>query len=82
MFDFVPTGEPGHMYGLGLAWDNGAIGHTGDYHFGYQSLIFRYGGYDFVILTNGQPARNGLTDGPARIFWNVVEVLLPDVYNW
>jgi D-alanyl-D-alanine carboxypeptidase len=68
MFQFEPTGRPNVSYGLGLGNWNGAVGHGGDYVFGFQTGMYRYRGYDFVIMTNGPPARLGVLDGPWEIF--------------
>ena len=53
MFDFVPTGH-GVSYGYGVFDLGGAVGHNG-FIFGYTTAMYRYEGYDFVVLTNGSP---------------------------
>ena len=53
MFDFVPTGL-GFSYGYGIFDMGGAVGHNG-FIFGYTTAIYRYEGYDFVVMTNGSP---------------------------
>ena len=72
---FVETGEPGYRYGPGLKDINGAVGHDGDYVFGYQALTFRDRGYNYVILTNGYPVRPGVTNGPKVLFERARAVL-------
>ncbi len=53
MFDFVPTGL-GISYGYGIYDLGGAVGHNG-FIFGYTTAMYRYKGYDFIVLTNGSP---------------------------
>ena len=76
MFHFIDTGEPGRMAGLGVESRHGAVGHAGDYVFGYQTWMFRYKGFDIVILTNGIPARKEIIDGPEAIFGPLRRILL------
>lgn len=66
-------GAPGRAYGLGVARDKGATGHNGNYNNAYTSCVFRYHGYDFVVLANGQG--KGAIAGEAKaqnIFWRVI----------
>ncbi len=54
MFDFVPTGL-GVSYGYGIYDLGGSVGHNG-FIFGYTTAMYRYEGYDFIVLTNGSPS--------------------------
>ncbi|MBI4800752.1 MAG: beta-lactamase family protein [Desulfarculus sp.] len=47
-------GGGGMSYGLGVARDGNTYGHNGNYNNTYTSAMFRYLGYDIVILANGQ----------------------------
>lgn len=53
MFSFVPTGLS-ISYGCGIFDLGGAVGHNG-FMFGYTTAMYRYKGYDFIVLTNGSP---------------------------
>lgn len=44
----------GMSYGLGVARSGNSYGHNGNYNNVYTSAMFRYLGYDIVILANGQ----------------------------
>jgi D-alanyl-D-alanine carboxypeptidase len=74
MCDFLDTGEPGRKYGLGLEWYDGAVGHEGDYVFGYQSLLLRSGDCDYAVLANGFPTKLGVFDGPGEIFRKITGI--------
>ena len=65
---------PGRAYGLGVGKDKGAMGHSGNYNNAYTSCVFRYHGYDFVVLVNGQGKDSIAKEANAtNIFWRVVE---------
>lgn len=54
-WDTKSDGSGGAMsYGLGVARDGNTYGHNGNYNNTYTSAMFRYLGYDIVILSNGQ----------------------------
>lgn len=80
MQSFVQTGVKGEQYGLGLLKWHKAVGHDGDYVFGYQACIFRYKNHDIVILTNGLPAKLGILLGPTKILSDVIRFLFEE--NW
>lgn len=75
MTAFKPTGESGCETGLGLDRRFGAIGMTGDYVFGFESLMYRYRGVDYVVLTNGLSTRLGVLSGAEFIFKNASKVI-------
>ncbi|WP_320169891.1 serine hydrolase domain-containing protein [Maridesulfovibrio sp.] len=71
-FCFKPAMLYGVSYGLGLMNKADAIGHNGDFAGIYTSLAFRYRGYYFVILTNGQTYGAGQDATAESVFWQVV----------
>ncbi|MFC1580831.1 serine hydrolase domain-containing protein [Thermodesulfobacteriota bacterium] len=65
---------PGRAYGLGVGRDKGAMGHGGNYNDAYTSCIYRYHGYDFVVLVNGQGKEAIPKEAKAsNVFWRVIE---------
>lgn len=67
---------PGRAYGLGVGRDKGAMGHGGNYNNAYTSCIYRYHGYDFVVLVNGQGKASITKEAKAsNVFWRVIEDL-------
>ena len=65
---------PGRAYGLGVGRDKGATGHGGNYNNAYTSCIYRYHGYDFVVLVNGQGKEAISKEAKAsNVFWRVIE---------
>ncbi len=77
-FALVPTeADPDSSYGLGVGEKDGMMGHSGNYNGLYTSALYRVGGYDIVVLTNGQDdggggqstASNVLKDLVAEIFY-------------
>ena len=75
MFRFIPTDEPGRESGLGVERLDGAVGHAGDYPFGYQSWMFRSQGWDFVALVNGFPTSLKIDSGAKEIYLQAQRVL-------
>lgn len=75
MFQTVSIDETGQKAGLGVEIRNKAIGHAGDFVFGYQSWMFGYKGYRTVILTNGIPSKEGIPHGPKKIFEKLAKLL-------
>jgi D-alanyl-D-alanine carboxypeptidase len=73
MFDWVPAENPEEFAGLGVVSRQGAVGHAGDYVFGHQACMYRRRGRDWVVLTNGTPARLDLLDGATEIFRQLAE---------
>lgn len=65
---------PGRAYGLGVRRDKGAMGQEGNYNNAYTSCVFRYHGYDFVVLVNGQAKGAIAREAKAtNVFWRVIE---------
>jgi len=65
---------PGRAYGLGVGREKGAMGHTGNYNNAYTSCVFRYHGYDIVVLVNGQGKGAISEEAQAKyVFWRVIE---------
>ncbi len=70
--DFRPVNYDGIDYGLGVMNKYTAIGHNGNFAGIYTSLAFRYKGYYFIILTNGQAAGGGKTATAESVFWYII----------
>lgn len=77
--NLTPALHYGVYYGLGVMSKYDAVGHNGNFAGIYTALAFRFKGYYFVILTNGQSV-GGMQDATAEsVFWRVVgELSLPD----
>ncbi len=70
--DFRPVTYDGIDYGLGVMNKYTAIGHNGNFAGIYTALAFRYRGYYFVILTNGQADGGGTKATAESVFWYIV----------
>ncbi|CCO24371.1 serine hydrolase domain-containing protein [Maridesulfovibrio hydrothermalis] len=69
---FKPALHYGSSYGLGVMNKYGAVGHNGNYAGIYTALAFKFKGYYFVILTNGQ-SRGGMHNATAEVvFWRII----------
>ncbi|MFW5498787.1 MULTISPECIES: serine hydrolase domain-containing protein [unclassified Maridesulfovibrio] len=71
--DFRPVTYDGISYGLGIMNKYTAVGHNGNFAGIYTSLAFKFRGYYFVILTNGQAEGGGRKATAESVFWRVVE---------
>ncbi len=71
-FEFKPALHYGVSYGLGVMNKSDAVGHNGNFAGIYTSLAFRYRGFYFVILTNGQSRGGGQNSTAESVFWRVV----------
>jgi D-alanyl-D-alanine carboxypeptidase len=71
--DFRPVTYDGVSYGLGIMNKYTAVGHNGNFAGIYTSLAFKFRGYYFVILTNGQAEGGGSKATAESVFWRVVE---------
>ena len=70
--EFRPVTYDGIDYGLGVMNKYTAIGHNGNFAGIYTSLAFRYKGYYFIILTNGQNKGGGKKATAESVFWYIV----------
>jgi len=67
-----PALHYGVFYGLGVMSKYDAVGHNGNFAGIYTALAFKFKGYYFVILTNGQSV-GGMQDATAEsVFWRVI----------
>jgi len=60
-------------YGLGVMHKFNAVGHNGSFAGIYTAVAYRYNGYYFVILTNGQAEGGGKKSTAESVFWRIVE---------
>lgn len=60
-------------YGLGVMNRYNAVGHNGSFAGIYTAVAYRYKGYYFVILTNGQAEGGGKKATAESVFWRIVE---------
>ncbi|WP_415712943.1 serine hydrolase domain-containing protein [Maridesulfovibrio sp.] len=81
--NFLPVTYDGVSYGLGVMHKYAAVGHNGNFAGIYTAAAFRYKGYYFVILTNGQAYGGGRKATAESIFWRIVKnsVLFKNVKN-
>ncbi len=77
MFDFqaVETGREGYYYGLGVEMKDGWVGHFGARP-GYACALYRYNGYDFVVLVNTDAFSCGGIDPAWSLMTRLSGVLL------
>ena len=71
--DFRPVTYDGISYGLGVMNKYSAVGHNGNFAGIYTALAFKYKGYYFVILTNGQADGGDRKATAESVFWRIVE---------
>jgi D-alanyl-D-alanine carboxypeptidase len=82
-FDTKDDGSgAGLSYGLGLASTGGAYGHNGNYNNVYTSAMFRYLGYDIVILANGQTQYSTASSSATSIYYSVRDSLDQYLSRW
>lgn len=60
-------------YGLGVMKKSGAVGHNGNFAGIYTAVAYKYNGYYFVILTNGQAEGGGRNATAESVFWKIIE---------
>ncbi|TIH12402.1 class A beta-lactamase-related serine hydrolase [Marinifilum sp. JC120] len=70
--DFQPITQ-NISYGLGMMNKYEAVGHNGNFAGIYTAVAYRYNGYFFVILTNGQAEGGGRKATAESVFWQLVE---------
>ncbi|NDV24459.1 beta-lactamase family protein [Desulfovibrio sp. JC022] len=70
--DFQPVARR-ISYGLGVMNKYDAVGHNGNFAGIYTAVAYRYNGYYFVILTNGQAKGGGRKATAESIFWQLID---------